>query len=197
MPSPPHNGPTRRAALFAVLAIAGCSSPEPAYFTLAARPGTPRPGRGRSVELRRVTLPGYLDRTGIVRSASGYRLAVTANERWGEPLGDLVGRVLAEDLTQRLPSATVVTEAGGLNIDAELVIEIDLQRLDADADGRVILLAQAAVRAKRGRGGTTTRSLRVETTPDSTSTASFAQAISVALGQLADALAEMVLATRT
>lgn len=172
------------------LALDACSSAEPVYYTLSARPGTPRRGKARSLELRRVTLAGYLDRTAIVRSAANYRLAVASNERWGEPLADLVARVLAENLVQRLPDATVVTEAGALSVDTDLLAEIDVQRLDADAEGRVVLLAQMAVRPRFGRRTGVTRTLRLEVAPAGAATADFAAAVSTALGQLADALAD-------
>ena len=70
--------------LAAVPAMAvACTSPEPAYYTLAPVPGTPRRGGVALIELRRPGLAGYLDRPEIVRSGSAYQLRVAGSERWG------------------------------------------------------------------------------------------------------------------
>ncbi|PZP47134.1 MAG: hypothetical protein DI601_04790, partial [Azospirillum brasilense] len=57
-------------------ALAGCASPGPAYYRLSAQAGPALPGRGRQVQLRRVGIPGYLDRPGLVRAREGGRLDV-------------------------------------------------------------------------------------------------------------------------
>ena len=181
-------GLPRRVLLLALLA-SGCASPEPAYYTLAALPGSPVPGAPRLVELRDPSIAGYLDRSEIVRSASGYKLDVRAGERWGEPFGPMLGRVLAEDLSQRLPGTTVFTAHSSLNPDPQAAIDVDVQRFDLGASGHVILRAQVAV--MRTRGKTLTRTMQVETVPQSNLTSSLVAAMSKALGLLADAVAGM------
>ena len=131
--------------MMAALALAGCTSPEPAYFTLAAVPGQAAAGGPKLVEMQRPGLAGYLDRPGIVRANGAYQLQVAGTERWGEPLGDLVGRILSEDLNQRLPGTSVFTTAGSISAQPDARIELDVQRFDADASGDVVLLAQVAV----------------------------------------------------
>jgi len=178
------------------LALAGlvpaCASREPAYYTLAPVPGMPRPGGPGQVELRRIGLAGYLDRPEIVRANSAYSLRLNGGERWGEPFGDLVARILAEDLNQRLPGTSVFTSAGSISADADATIEMDLQRFDADANGQAVLLAQAAVSRARARASATTRVIRLVVQPANPSTAGLVAAMSTALGQLADALATML-----
>jgi len=176
------------------LALAGfvpaCASREPAYYTLAPVPGTPRPGGPGQVELRRIGLAGYLDRSEIVRASSAYSLRLNGGERWGEPFGDLVARILAEDLNQRLPGTSVFTSAGSISAEADATIEMDLQRFDADANGQAVLLAQVAV--SRARASATTRVIRLAVQPANPSTTGLVAAMSTALGQLADALATML-----
>lgn len=178
------------------LALAGattaCASPEPGYFTLAAVPGTPRRGGPAQVELRRPGLAGYLDRPEIVRSSSPYSLRVTGSERWGEPLGDLIARILAEDLNARLPGSSVFTSAGSITAEADATVEMDIQRFDADPSGQVVLLAQVAVSRGRTRASAATRVVRLTVQPAGPGTASLVAAMSAALGQLADALATML-----
>ncbi len=181
----------RRLLLLGGLALSACASPEPAYFTMAAVPGTPRPGGPRLIELRRPGLAGYLDRPEIVRSGGDYRLRVAGAERWGEPFGDLVGRLLAENLSQRMPGSSVFTAAGSISAQPDASVELDLQRFDADATGTVTLLAQAAVSRAR-RSNAAARVIRLTRQPTGPGTAELVAAMSGALGALADTVADML-----
>lgn len=172
-----------------VVAAWGCASPEPAYYTLAARPGRALPGGPASIELRRVGLPAYLDRPELVRRAADYRLEIASGERWGEPLGDLISRVLAEDLAGRLSDVAVFSE-GTLTLAAQKVIEIDVQQFEADRDGSVTLLAQIALRPDRDGGRP--HALRLTARAASRAAPDVAAAMSDLLGQAADEIATMV-----
>jgi len=189
-----------RRTLLATLAggagLAGCASPPSQFYTLAVVPGTATGGGPPTIQLRRIGLAGYLDRNTIVRAQSGYQLHIDDNERWGEPPGDMIGRVLAQDLTQRLPGSTVFTEAGAITGDADTIVEVDVQRFDLDTSGVVILAAQVAVSRSRGGRGLAARALRFTERPASSSTSDLVAAMSVALGQLADAMAGMLRTTR-
>lgn len=170
----------------------GCASPEPAYYTLAALPGPAQPGGPRTVELRRPGLAGYLDRPEIVRAGGQFQLRVAQGERWGEPLGDLIGRTLAEGLTTRLPGTTVFTALGSIGTDADAAVELDVQRFDLDPSGEVVLLMQVAVQRGRGRAPVAARPLRIRTRPAANSTPDLVAAMSAALAQAADAIAGML-----
>ena len=184
----------RRTLLMLPMLAAGCSSPEPAYYTLAPRPGVAAGGGVRLVELRRIGLAGYLDRPEIVRNSSDYRLRITTGERWGEPLGDLVARVLAEDLTSRLPGSSVFTSAGSISATPDATLELDVQRLDADMGGQVVLLAQVAVTRAGGRGNAAAQTVRLVVQPASGATVDYVAAMSTALGQLADRIVPLLAA---
>jgi len=186
-------GLPRRGLIALALAVSGCISPEPAFYTLAVAPGAPQPGAPRLVELRRPSIAGYLDRSEIVRGdADPYRLDVRAGERWGEPFGTMLGRVLAEDLNQRLPGSTVFTAQGSLSPDPQARIEIDVPRFDLGTNGRIILRAQVVVSRLHGGGAARTRTVQVEATPASTATTALVAAMSQALGRVADAIAAML-----
>lgn len=186
-------------------ALAGCASPGPAYYRLSARAGPALPGRGRQVQLRRVGIPGYLDRPGLVRAREGGRLDVADVESWPEPFGDMVTRVLAENLALRLPGDSVAAEGGALRIPASILAEVQIQRFEAGPDGVVELLAQAAVRP-RNQDAAASRTLRFRV-PSSMSgagvsgagakgpdAAGVVAAMDQALGQLSDSLAGMIAA---
>lgn len=171
-----------------VVVASGCASPEPAYYTLAARPGRALSGGPASLELRRVGLATYLDRPEFVRRGGDYRLEIASGERWGEPLGNLITRVLAEDVAARLPDVTVFPQ-GALSLAGQTVVEVDVQQFEADAGGSVTLLAQVAVRADRNAGRP--RALRLSRQAASRSASDVAAAMSDLLGQAADEIATM------
>ena len=173
----------------ALMALWGCASADPAIYTLRAVSGQPIGGAPATIKLARPGLAGYLDRPEIVRDSSANRLRLNSGERWGEPVGDMFGRVLALDLSQRLPGSSVFTEAGTISVDAAATVEIDIQRFDLDTSGVVVLLAQVAVEQADSHDPSTTRSLRETVTPSGPGTPELVTAMSVALGQMADQIA--------
>lgn len=184
--------PRKWGVLLAVLAVWGCASADPAIYTLRATPGVPSSGGPNAVKLARPGLAGYLDRPEIVRDSSANRLKLNSGERWGEPLGDMIGRVLALDLAQRLPGTSVFTEAGSISVDPSATVELDVQRFDLDTDGTVVLLAQVAVEQGRSHDPSATRSLRVTARPAGVGTPELVAAESDALGQLADQVSTLL-----
>ncbi len=169
--------------------LARCASPDPAIYTLRAVPGSPEPAGPAAVKVARPSLAGYLDRSEIVRDSSANRLTLNSGERWGEPLGDMVGRVLALDLAQRLPGSSVFTEAGAISVDPSATVELDVQRFDLDASGAVVLLVQVAVEQGRSHDPSQTRSVQLSVQSASARTPDVVAAMSAALGQLADRVA--------
>ena len=174
------------------MVLSGCASPEPAYFTLQARPGPVAASGVRLVELRRIGLAGYLDRPEIVRNNADYRLRIQGGERWGEPLGDLIARILAEDLNLRLPGSSVFTSAGAISVTADATVEMDVQRFDMDANGQVMVLAQVAISRGRNRDRAMAQTIRIAVTPAGPGTTALVAAMSAALGQVADRIAPML-----
>jgi uncharacterized lipoprotein YmbA len=176
--------------------LAQCASPDPAIYTLRAVNGGVLGGGPVAIKIARPGLAGYLDRPEIVRDSSVSRLALSSGERWGEPLGDMVGRVLALDLAQRLPGSSVFTEAGTISVDPSATVELDIQRFDLDTSGAVILLVQTAVEQGRSHDPAFTRSLRLMVPTPDTRTPEVVAAMSEALAQLADAVADMLRETK-
>ena len=174
-----------------VAALAACSSPNPALYTIAPATGTPQSGGPKVVALQQISIARYLERSQIVRSSENYRLDVMENDWWGEPLGAMLSRVLVEELGQRLPQSTVIGETGAVTASPDATIELNVQRLDEDASGNLLLQAQASVSFKR-RGAPVLRSFRFAVPPPTPDTPGEVTAISTAVGQLADGLASML-----
>jgi len=173
----------------ALPALAGCASPEPDYYRLVAVPGTPRAGRPLRVELRQVGLARYLDRREIVRGGGALKLDIREGERWAEPIGDMVTRVLAENLNQRLPASIVVPEQGTVSSDPDTVAEVDLSRFEDDGTGRVVLEGRFQLRRIGGRAREVSRPVTLLVPLLGAKTEALAQGMSQALGMLADQMA--------
>jgi uncharacterized protein len=183
------------AALLA--ALAGCSSPNPNLYTIAPVSAATVTGAPRAIAVRQIGLARYLERSQIVRSSENYRLDVMANDWWGEPLGAMLGRVLVEELSQRLPQSIVFAETGAVSVPPDATVELNVSRLDENAAGTLVMQAQAAVTTTvKGHDAPVTRSFRLEIPPSDSGVGGQVAAISVAVGQLADGLATMLVPTR-
>ena len=183
---------TRVVVPMLVALLAACASPNPDLYTLAALPGPVAHPPARGIELRRMSLAGYLDRPEIVRSSAAYRLRLAQNERWGEPLGGMLDRVFAEDLVERLPETAVFSEAGAISTTPDLVLEVDVQRFDAETAGMVVLLAQVAVRHADARRAAEARTLRLTAPLAGPATRDQVAAMSRALADLADQVVSLL-----
>jgi uncharacterized protein len=182
---------SRRAALLALAALpAACTSPDPTLYVLAPVPGETHTGAPRIVQLRAISVPHYLERSQIVRSSEGYRMDVLASQWWGEPLDAMMSRILVQELNQRLPGVTVYGDSGAISTPPEATVEINLQRLDLDRDGALLLAAQIAVDTKH----TASRGVAFTVRPADGTTGALVAAMSTATAQLADTIAGMLVA---
>ena len=200
----------------ALLVLAtGCgSSPEPIFYALsptrsviqaqapapaqpspqagARQPGAAQAGAPHAIRIRRPGLAGYLDRPEIVRRVVEFRLGVASNERWGEPLDMMVARVLAEDIQQRVPGASVFTAEGAITADPDATVEVDVQRFDVGETGEVNLVAQVAVERGATHTAAATQAVRLGARPRADTTAALVSTMSDLLGQMADQIAAML-----
>ena len=181
----------RRGAVLGALSLLGaCRSREPVLYAVLPVAGEPRRGGPRTVAVREVSLARYLDRLQIVRSSQEYRLDVSGNDWWGEPLETMLTRVLVENLAQRLPGASVVPIGGAISAPAEATVEANLQRLGMTGPATLTLTAQVAVSLRNARRrGETARTESITVPIEGTDTRAFVAAASTALGRLADAIA--------
>jgi len=179
--------------LSATLAAAACSSPDPKLYTIAPLPGTAVSGGPRVVSLHTVGIARYLQRSPIVQTSEDYRVVLRGTDWWAEPLDAMLTRVLAEDLTERLPSSTIYTSAGAVTGSPEATVEVELSRLDLDRSGNLLLVGQGSV-AVKGQASPDTRSLRISQPLPSPGVEGQIAATSTALAQVADRLAEMLAA---
>src|SRR6185312_8652850 len=98
---------------------------------------------------------------------------------------------LVEELSQRLPGSSVYAESGAVSVSPDATVELNVQRLDADSAGNVLLSAQAAIVFERRRNAPVTRDFRIVVPQATSGVPGEVAAISTAVGQLADGLAAM------
>jgi uncharacterized protein len=173
-----------------LLALGGCQdSPPVKFYTLTARPAAPAAGPAlRTIIIKPVEVAKYLDRPQIVRYSGSYELSLSEFDRWGEGLGDMATRVLAEDLAERLPRSHVYAATSTLTSpDADVTVEINIVKFEPDAAGTVILAARWVIhRAKRGPQF---QEQQIRVAASGVDATSQVAAMSDALGQLASRIA--------
>ena len=188
---------SRRHCVLAMLGLAaplaGCGSPNPNLYTIAPISGTPRGAAPKVIVLQQIGLARYLERSQIVRSSENYRLDVSTDDWWGEPLGAMLSRVLLDELGQRLPQSTMIAEGGALSVPSDATIELNISRLDQDASGNLVLQAQVSASFK-ARGAPAVQSFRLSVPPPVPGVAGHVAATSTAVAQLADGIAGMLVA---
>jgi uncharacterized protein len=178
----------RRRFLLLLAAIPAACASEPKLYTLVEVPGPPREKGPAAVELRDISLAEYLTRTQIVQSSDDVQLKVLTDAQWGERFGPMLTRILVQELTERLPGTTVFAKSGAITGNATSTVDINIQRLDADRSGCVVLMAQIAISGHNA----TTRSVRLKAPLPSPETPVLVSAMSAATGELADTIAEML-----
>lgn len=171
------------------LIITACSSRDPDLYTLGMEPGTAHTGVSEVVLIRPIGLARYLERPGIVQSSTNYRVLISANDWWGEPLGPMILRVLVDDLSERLPGSTILPETGAVSINSRAYVEVNVQRFDMDQTGKVVLQANFAVTSVTPGSTTRAGSILIEVARPTPDTRGQVAAMSGAIGRLADRIA--------
>lgn len=176
-------------------ALSGCASPNPNYYRLGPTSGPTVSGGPPTVEVRSVSIPGYLDRQGIVKRAGDFKLDIHSNDIWAEPLADMLQATLVQDLTQRMTRTTVIGAGGSIGANADLLIETNVLRFDPDPDGQMVLQIQVAIRDGNSLQILTTRSIQHEAPANEPVVANIVASMSGLWGQAADDIATRLVHT--
>ena len=176
-------------------ALVGCTSPNPNYYRLGAVPG-PVVGRGpSSVEVRSISIPGYLDRQGIVKRAGDFSLDIHTNDIWAEPFADMLQATMVQDLTQRMPGTTVIGAGGSIGVNADLLVETNVLRFDPNPDGTMTLQVQVAVRSGESLQIVRTRTIQENGPANEPVVANIVSAMSTLWGAAANDIARILVRT--
>jgi uncharacterized lipoprotein YmbA len=113
------------AVMLAAALLSGCTGATTRFYTI--EPGPPpaaHPYVGAPFRVDAVHIPASLDRPELVRDAGGGRFTVSDNDHWAAPVGELLRRVLTQNLAAQLPAGKVVYPdapkppgSGGLVVD--------------------------------------------------------------------------------
>jgi len=144
----------RMLACVAALALAGCASAPPRYYTLVAPPRADAPAASPApypFELLPVTVPAQVDVPQLVVREGGQGMQPLGGQRWIAPLSDEIRAALAADLGRALG----VADLSGLPGDGQprLRIKLDVRRFDSVPGRQVLLDAAWSLRLTGGTGG--------------------------------------------
>lgn len=169
--------------------LAGCASPEPNYYRIGTVPGPASTGGPPRLEVRSISIPGYLDRQGIVKKAVGYQIDIHQNDLWAEPLAAMLQSAMVEDLASRLPATTVLGAGGSISPSADLLLETNVLRFDPDPDGQMVLSLQAGLRDGVSLALLATRSMHYASPLGEPAVSRVVSTMSTLWGRAADSIA--------
>jgi uncharacterized protein len=173
-------------------ALAGCASANPNYYRLGMIPGPQVTGGPAIVEVRSVSIPGYLDRDSIIKSADDYKLNIHNNDLWAEPLADMLQAAMVQDLSQRLPGTTVLAAGGSISATPDALVEINVLTFDPDASGTIIMSLQVSIKSGQNFNTLGTQPIRHTMSSGGTVVAAIVGDMSTLWGQAADDIAPLL-----
>lgn len=141
------------ALLLLMVGCVGGTTKASTFYLLKAMPesgATMQPG-GMTVVLGPVTVPTYLKRPQIAITADDHRLHVDQFNRWAEPLGESVERVLLENLAILLTTANVYPYPQLRKGAIDYQVEVTLRRFSADSGGQATLVAYWSIVGNDGQ----------------------------------------------
>lgn len=192
--------------LLALLSLGCARSPSTSWYLLsggapeaphsATAVATPKGAGPLTVQLRRVDIPGYLDRAGIVtREAGDVQIKVAEFHSWAEPLSTGMQRALSAALLPLLAQGDVLLQALDDDSRGPLQAFVQVQRLDGSMGGQAQLEARWSLRTQQDV--TLARGAFVDSEPAGTDYASLVRAQSALVRRLAESMAQpMIAATR-
>jgi hypothetical protein len=142
--------------LACALVLAGCArTPQASYYQLSALeaartvPATAEAGK-MVLGIGPVLLPEYLDRPQFVTRLTANRLQLADSQRWAEPLGENIARVLGENLSVLLGVERILLYPWPVSkaVDYQLLVEV--LHFENESDGAARLVARWSVKGKEG-----------------------------------------------
>lgn len=182
-------------ALIATLSgalLGGCgSSPPTRFYSLEpTAPVASAPSAMQApIKVDAVHIPSVLDRQQIVTGEQHYQLHIASQERWGGDFGEMVRRVLTQDLQKRLPGGMVVGPDNNAPADARGVV-VDI--LSFAPQGSIVELDADWVLLQGSPPRTVVHHALHLSAPFEGSVASQAAVMSQLVGRLADDVAKAV-----
>lgn len=181
----------RVTTLVLALLLTGCAASPPArFYTLdpVAPLSNPPATAALTVQVAAVRIPGILDRQEMVRESAPETLELSDRNRWGAPLGQMMQRVLTQDLAARLPGSTLLGPTA-LPPAGSRIVAVDVLRFDAGPSGEIVLQGSWTLLAAGNDRPLASHSVNLASAGPIGDYAEQAAAMSRLLGRLADRIA--------
>ena len=188
-------------ALLAISMLAGCglgARPDRSRFFTLAPLGpdefatAPAGKLDVSLGLGPIVFPGYLDRMSLVRRTHANEIAISAFDRWAEPLGEAFRTTLQQNLVGLLGTPRVVLYPWQRTERPELAIDVVVLRFEATETGDADVAAQWHVVRVADGAVLVARTSRIEELAGGADTDAAVAALSRALGGLSREIATAV-----
>lgn len=185
-------------ALSFALAACGQSKPSRHYILTAQQPamaaGEPAvSAQGIAVGVEPVEIPKYLDKPQIVTTGTSNQIQLGEFDRWGEPLGRNITRVIAENLSGALESDRIFQIAERRRSDLDFILEVEIIRFDLELNGQSLLIARWSVLDRdRDNELLVVRSSYSHPVPEQEDYNMAVAAMSANLGELSDEIAAAI-----
>lgn len=129
------------AMLISTLAILGCSSPQPHFYTLGASPILPasQAAKKTRIMIGPVNLPGMVDRPQLVAQNANNIVQVYEYHRWANTLKGDVSDVIASNVAQALAISNVWSFSQSTQANFDYQVLIDVQNIDTKLGDRVVV----------------------------------------------------------
>ncbi|MGH8137476.1 MAG: PqiC family protein [Steroidobacteraceae bacterium] len=185
----------RCATLLAALSLAEClggcaSSPPTQFYTLEVVPAQRRERQisHAPVQVAVVHVPPILDRQEIVRGTGSNTVIVSNRHRWAAPMGDMMRRVLTQDLLERLPANAIMLAEQPAPAQTS-VLTVDILQFQSEASGQVVLDGSWSLVPAGTETPILSRRVHLTESAGPQDYAMQAKSMSRAVGQLADDIA--------
>ncbi|HZS62783.1 MAG TPA: PqiC family protein [Gemmatimonadaceae bacterium] len=181
-------------AIAACWVIAACrTSPPVQFFTLTAV--VPDHASGAEglvpIQVAAIHVPPSLDRQEMVSESTATQLTVSDQHRWGAPFGDILRRVLTQDLADRLPPGAVLYADEPAPAHVHEVV-VDILRFVAEPGGQVVFDGSWSIVSATGDTVVASRHLRLRQPAPPGDYRQQTLAMSRLVGMLADTVARAV-----
>jgi len=179
-------------SLLMATGLSACGS-DPTLYSIAPVPGVSQSGGPAVVEVRTPVVAASLDRDEIVRQDKDYKLGIAKGNAWSEAIGGMIGRVLTQDLAQRLPGTTVFAQNDAVSTRPLAFVELTVTAFNADQQGNASLVGTLSVHGdKQGIGPNMTVPVQFQTRLDNKQPNTLVAGLSTLTGQLADLAAQKI-----
>ncbi|MFA6411337.1 MAG: PqiC family protein [Syntrophales bacterium] len=182
--------------------MAGCATSQPArFYTLngISKPDNASSAAGKAeiIGVGPISIPDSLDRPQIVTLSGENEVRIAEYDRWSSgSCRDEIARVMTENLAVLLPLQRVVSYAWGRRVSLNSQITVDVLRLDGVLGKSVVLKANWAILEESGTKTILVRRSDISEPVSGGDYASFAAALSRALGTLSREIAAAVQSPR-